>query len=683
MATAVSPSRTLASPSLEDMQQQIVRLFADRRLEEAARHAREFLARAPHHSFGPKALATILGEQGQWTEALGWYERIAALYSSDSEFANNYGKALRHLGRLHDALAQFQRAINIDSRFAVAWDNLGLTLHQLDRLEDAERALQQAITLAPHVASAYEHFGNVLLLQCNIPGAEAAYRKALSLAPESHQLLNNLGSLLHGAGRHAEAEACFRQSLTLQPRYAPAWNSLGHLLASHGLHAEAELCFRAAIEHDPQHAVAHSNLLFSIAHRPEVDPADLLAEHLAFRDRFEAPLRTEWRVHSNTRDPHRALRLGFLSGDLHDHAVIRYLLPMLLHLAQYAEFTLITYSNDRIEDHVTAQLKSLFHNWRSVSLMSDVALAEQIRSDGIDILFDLSGHTGYNRLLALARKPAPIQIGWIGYVGTTGLDAMDYFIADRHFVTPELESQFTEKILHLPAGTPFQPFDRSPDVNELPAIASGVFTFGSFNRINKLSREVISTWSSILRGAPQARLLLAAMPDATPSERLLQWFREDNISPERLTFLATRGVEATLKLHHGVDLCLDPFPYGGSTTNNHALWMGVPTLTLPGRTLPSRMGTSLARHVGIPEFIAASRDEYIAKAIAHAQNPAHLGRLRGQLRHRFSESIFHRPDIIMAALVQALRAVWHRWCEDLDAKTMDFSGADTTNVETE
>jgi predicted O-linked N-acetylglucosamine transferase (SPINDLY family) len=655
----------------QTLPEQIVALFEERKYSEVERLARRMTVLVPREGFGWKALATVLGAQGKWEKALAVYRRSAALLDGDAEFQNNFGNALKAVGRFAEAEVRYRRAVALKPEYAEAWDHLGVVLHQMERLDEAETALLRAIVLRPGFGEAYAHLGNLLLIECRIPEAETSYRKALALLPGSAQVQNNLGSLLHGAGRYQDAEACFRRALTLDPQYAPAYNSLGHLMASHGFHAEAEACFRYTLVLQPDHAVAHSNLLFSIAHRSEVTPEALLAEHLAFRERFETPLRSAWRAHGNDRDPERVLRVGFVSGDLHDHAVVRYLRPVLECLQAYPELVLCAYSNGRIEDSVTAQLKMLFAEWRHVSFLSDVQLAEQIRADGIDIVIDLAGHTGYNRLLALARKPAPLQMGWIGYVGTTGLEAMDYFIADRNFIPQELAGQFTEKLLYLPACTPFAPYAHAPAVNALPALENGCFTFGSFNRINKLSREVIALWSEILQAAPGTRLLLAAMPDATPPELLLRWFAEERIAPERLTFLGARGVEATLRLHHQVDLCLDPFPYNGSTTNNHALWMGVPTLTLPGLTAPGRMGASLALHVGLTEFIAADKRDYIAKAVYWAGQWSELAVLRGEVRARFAQSIFLQPEVITAALVRGLRSAWRRWCDGLGPEHID------------
>jgi predicted O-linked N-acetylglucosamine transferase (SPINDLY family) len=321
------------------------------------------------------------------------------------------------------------------------------------------------------------------------------------------------------------------------------------------------------------------------------------------------------------------------------------------------------------QDEETVRYKQLFHHWQDVAHLSDEALAQQIRRDEIDVLIDLSGHSAYNRLLTFARKPAPVQISWIGYVGTTGLDAMDYFIADAHLIPAELQSQFTEKILYLPASISFQPCANSPEVNPLPALGNGYFTFSCLARVNKLNRTLIATWAEILRRVPSSRLHLATMSGGGTPRLVVDWFKEEGISSERLVFVRTSSVADVLQVHHDVDLCLDTFPYNGSTSNNHSLWMGVPTLTLTGEFAHGRMGTTLAGLVGLEGFVTASKEDYIEKAVFWAQNAKALAELRAGLRQRFAESILQKPDVVTGAFVQALRATWGRWCKGLPPDT--------------
>jgi hypothetical protein len=303
-------------------------------------------------------------------------------------------------------------------------------------------------------------------------------------------------------------------------------------------------------------------------------------------------------------------------------------------------------------------------------------LAQQIRADGIDILIDLSGHTRNNRLLTFARKPAPIQASWIGYPGTTGLQAMDYYLADRFLLPPGLfDGQFTEKIVRLPGTAPFCPAQESPPVNALPALTNGCITFGSFNRLNKITRPVVALWSRLMSAVPGSKMLMGAMPEGDDHSGLIDWFAREGIARERLSFHPRSGIAAYLELHHQVDICLDTFPYNGGTTTLHAIWMGVPTLTLAGGTVPARQGAALLGHVGLEEFVAQDAADFVRKGLRWTGDVAALAELRSGLRERFAHSALGRPELIAAGLESALRTMWQRWCAGLPPESFD---ADTT-----
>jgi predicted O-linked N-acetylglucosamine transferase (SPINDLY family) len=313
-------------------------------------------------------------------------------------------------------------------------------------------------------------------------------------------------------------------------------------------------------------------------------------------------------------------------------------------------------------------------HWHPIAGFSDAALAEKISGDGIDILIDLAGHTAENRLLTFARKPAPIQVSWMGYPGTTGLRAMDYYLADRYFLPPgAFDSQFTEKLVHLPASAPFLPDEGAPPVNALPALSKGYITFGSFNRLTKLRPSVIALWSRLLRALPDAHMVLGGMPREGSYDALIGWFAREGIVRERLSFYARCPMPAYLALHHQVDMCLDTFPYTGGTTTNHALWMGVPTLTLAGHTPPGRQGAAMLGHVGLEAFVAEDEKDFQEKGLSWAADLAALAAVRAGLRERCERSPMRRPDVIAAGLESALRNMWQRWCAGLPAQTFEVS----------
>jgi predicted O-linked N-acetylglucosamine transferase (SPINDLY family) len=297
--------------------------------------------------------------------------------------------------------------------------------------------------------------------------------------------------------------------------------------------------------------------------------------------------------------------------------------------------------------------------------------------DGIDVLIDLSGHTALNRLPMFARKPAPVQVTWMGYPGTTGLRAMDYFFADPHFLPPgEFDRHFTEKLVYLPTA-PFQPQRSAPPVNALPALANGFVTFGSFNRLGKLNASTVDLWSKLLREIPGSRMLLAGLDPQVDRRPLLRRFADRGIAEERLTLHDRCGVLTYLALHHQVDLCLDTMPYNGGTTTIHGLWMGVPTLTVAGPTPASRQGAAILGQMQLHEFIARDSRDFIARGLHWNRHLEELADLRSRLRDRWQASADRKPEVIAGAIDQALRRMWRRWCAQLPPESFSTSAAGT------
>jgi predicted O-linked N-acetylglucosamine transferase (SPINDLY family) len=496
---------------------------------------------------------------------------------------------------------------------------------------------------------------------------------AARLLPDDAQAHSNLGAALRLAGRLDEARAAFQRSLAINSGSAAVHSNMGNVLASMGRIDECLKSLRQALLIDPFYAEGFSNFLFWLSHSDAIDPRSLFTEHCRFGDRFEAPLRDRWPQHTNVRDPERRLRVGFVSGDLHHHAVANFFEPVLMHLADSPQLSLHAYSNREVTDHVSQRLRGYMTEWHAIADLSDEALADKILADHIDILIDLSGHTARNRLLAFARKPAPVQITWIGYPGTTGLRAMDYYFADRFKFPPgQCDDQFTEALVYLPASAPFLPFEQAPAVNRLPALSNGHVTFGSFNRLAKLNRSVIALWSQLLRALPDSILLFGGMPKNSDYGDLVGLLAEEGIGRERLRFHQRSDMTSYLGLHHKIDICLDTFPYTGGTTTCHALWMGVPTLTVAGGTAASRAGAAVLGRVALDGFAADDADDFVRKGVAWADNLPALADIRAGMRDRFATSAVGQPAVIAAAFERALRVMWQRWCAGMPAESFSF-----------
>jgi dTDP-4-amino-4,6-dideoxygalactose transaminase/predicted O-linked N-acetylglucosamine transferase (SPINDLY family) len=540
------------------------------------------------------------------------------------------------------------------------------------RFAEAENQARLLMARYPNSGFLWKVLGAALHKQ----GKEAvpALQKSVELMPDDAEAHYNLGTVFKAIGQTRPAVMSFARALEINPNHGDAYNNLGDALSRFGQLDGAIACYRRALEIRPDWAGVYSNLLFALCHHEATDAATLFAEHLRYAELFEAPLRAAWAEHANSRDADRVLQIGFVSADLFNHAVAPFIEPVFAELSSSTQVSLHVYYNNDTEDAVTQRLRGYVRHWRPVAGLSDEALAQRICDDGIDVLIDLSGHTSNNRLPVFARKPAPVQASWIGYPETTGLRAMDYYLADHVFLPHErFAGQFTEQLAYLPAAVAFMPAPEAPAVNALPALSRGYITFGSFNRPSKINRSVIARWAQLLRALPDARMLMGGIPQGGEGDTLIKCFAQEGIAQERLSFHARCDTEAYLSLHHQVDLCLDTFPYNGGTTTLYALWMGVPTLVMTGSTAASRAGASSLSQVGLEAFVAHDSEEFVQKGLYWAGNLAALSDIRAGLRQRFADSVMAQPQLFAASLQQALRIMWRRWCAGLPAQSFEVT----------
>ena len=642
------------------------------RLPEAEASLRQALELKPDFDEAHHNLGNVLRDLGRLSEAEASFRRALEFKPDYHQALGNLGATLHDLGRLAEAEASYRRALELKPDYHEAHGNLAIAMRALGRLPEAEASCRRAVELKPDYHEAHSNLGVLLKELGRLSEAEASCRRALELKPDSHEAHNNLGNVMRELGPSSEAEASYRRALELKPDYHEAHSNLGTLLHDLSRLAEAQASYRRALELKPDFEEARNSLLFCLSHSKEVDAQALFAEYCRFGEVFEAPLLPFWPQHTNSRDPERDLQIGFVSADLRAHPVAYFIEPVLAQLADHPRLSPHAYYNHAIEDDVSRRLRRYLPHWHPIAGLPDSAVAQAIRDDGIDILVDLAGHTAEHRLLTFARKPAPVQASWIGYPGTSGLSAMDYYLTDGFFLPPgQFDAQFTEKLVRLPASAPYLPPDPAPPVNALPALSNGFVTFGSFNRPNKLSPPVIALWSQLLRALPSARMVLGSMPSDGRNDALIEWFAREGVAAERLSFYSRRDTEAYLKLHYQVDLCLDTFPFAGLTTTYHALWMGVPTLTLAGQTVPGRSGAGVLGHLGLDAFVAHDAADFVTKGMSWAADPSGLAALRASLRGRFRESLVGQPATVVAGVAHALRMMWRRWCMGLPAESFE------------
>lgn len=613
--------------------------------------------------------------RGEWDAACASLERAAALAPDWALPPLNLALARRETGDAAAALSHGRRALALAPDLPEAHHNLAGCLTDVGRFEQAVHHFRQAQALKPDWLPALLGLGSALVSLGRHEDALTTLDRALALdgaSPRAHFLR---ALALKKLGRLEETVAALETVLRLTPHDALARCALGDAERDRRRLPQALAHYRQTLAETPDFHRAHAHLLFALCHDQTAPPEAVAAAHRAFGARIEAPWREHWPDHGALLQPQPVLNLGFVSADLARHAVATFVQPLWAALDR-RRFRLVAYSNRVEEDDISEALKQLAHLWRPVAQLSDDALAQQIQQDEIHVLFDLSGHTNGHRLPVFARKPAPVQISWIGYPNTTGLTAMDYYIADRFEAPPGLlDPFFTEKIIRLPATSCFQPSDVAPQVTPLPALTRGRLTFGSFNRASKLSEASLDLWSAVLRALPQARLILAGVCDgaveAATRQDISARFAARGVAAERLEFAPRGDMADYLSRHGAVDLILDTLPYNGGTTSFHAAWMGAPVLTLAGQTLPGREGVSINSHLGLTEFIAETPEQFVALAVAWSRRLPELAALRADLRQRMADSRLGRPDLLARSLEQALLTLWQRRIAGLSAESFE------------
>lgn len=632
------------------------------RNEDAAAACREVLKAAPQAADAHHLLGIIAHRAGRPDDAAAHVRRAIEASPSQAEFHNTLGAIERAAGRLDAAVASFSRALELAPQHVQAMVNLGNALAADRRFEEAAESYRQALVLAPDAPGVHNNLGNVLRELADFDGAIASYQTALRLAPNYIEARSNLGVVLANAERYGEAVTAYRQALALDPNHLPALANIGNALLVTGEHREAIAHYEHAMALQPDFLQVHGNIVALQNYLDEASGRGTLA--LARRYGAQLPIGAHHRF-ANPADPTRRLRVGLVSGDLREHSVTRFLMPMLAaHDPDALEFA--AYSTGRIEDHATAAMRPHFGLWRSIRGRSAEEAVEIIRGDAVDILVDLSGYTDGARLDVFARRGAPVQATWLGYSGTTGVPAIDYILADR-WVAPEgTEDEFSETVQRL--GDSYLCFGQ-PDwaaPGELPATRKGHITFGSFNNIGKVGERTIATWIEVLRIIPDSRLLLKSSKGGVQDklDELRQRFVAAGIESQRLEFVdRVPGRAAHLALYDEIDIGLDPFPYNGTTTTCEALWMGVPVLTMRGESFVARVGESLMQTIGLPDWIAEDASDYVARAARFAGDADALAALRSGLRPRFAASPLGDAPRFARSFEAALRQMWQCWCE--------------------
>ncbi len=664
------------------------------RWDEAASAYRRALRSDPQSADAEFALGMVLQRGGRLSQAAATYRRALALRPGDAAVLGNLGAALLELGDVDQAVEVLRTARGIEPLTAAhainlaialcrrrefgaaepllretlarepnhpeAEFNLAIALRGLGRPQEAIPHYRNAVALRPDYADALNNLGSLHKELGDFSAAMADFEAALRVRPDYVIALNNAGCVLRTLGRIDAAEDMLRRGLVIAPRHAALHDNLGSVLKDAGELDEAIGCFRRALDIDPTNPATHSNLAYALSFfSPEAQP--ILDECARWNARFAEPLRPRTTPRPQHASAHRRLKIGYVSPDFRDHCQSLFTLPLFAHHDR-AAVEIFCYSSVERPDDYTRRIAGCTDVWRDARGLDDAALCEVIRKDGIDILVDLTMHMAGGRPLVFARKPAPVQIAWLAYPGTTGMSAMDHRLSDPRLDPPGFDHHYSERTLRLPDSFwCYDPLTDRPGVNPLPALERGYLTLGCLNNPCKLTDDTLQLWGGVMRALPDARLLLMA-PAGRHRRRLLQRLEAQQIAGQRVGFVEFRPRAQYLHTYHDIDFGLDTVPYNGHTTSLDSMWMGVPVLTRVGRTCVGRGGLSQLYQLNLLELAAESDAAFIGSAVELAGDVPRLAALRSQLRWRLERSALMDAARFAANIEDAYRRAWSAYC---------------------
>lgn len=600
-------------------------------------------------------------QAGRFGNAIALYQMVLEREPGHAEAHSNLGIALQAQGRLEEAIACQRRAIAAKPAWADAHRNLGIVLEQQGQPDEAVACYRQAIKLRPSYAEAHGNLGRLLEELGQIEAAAASSRKATELKAKFPEAYSNLGSALLKLGRLREAVAACRRAIILKPDLLEAYNNLGRALGDQGQVQEALANYGKALAIKPNHFSVYSNLLFTKNYDPDHSPDDMRALAQRFGSLVSGSAKhplTSWAGKASD----QPLRVGVVSADLRNHAV-GFFLDNVLRAINPNRIELLAFPSSGYEDELTIRIKPSFKAWLPIHLMGDEAAARMIHAHGVHVLLDLSGHTSGNRLPLFGWRPAPVQATWLGYFATTGVAEMDYIIGDPNLTPPAEASHFTEAAWPLPEiAYCFTPPPVNVAVSGLPAHLCGRLTFGCFSNLTKVSDDVIAVWARVLGAVPGSRMMLKTKQfrDAAMRDDIAKRFAAQGITGDRLLIEPPSDRADYLRAYHQVDMMLDTFPYPGGTTSAEALWMGVPVLTKRGDRFLSHFGETIARNAGLPDWIATTDDEYVAKAVQFSSDLDRLASFRARLRGQVLASPLFDAPRFARHFEDAMEGMWNR-----------------------
>jgi predicted O-linked N-acetylglucosamine transferase (SPINDLY family) len=656
----------------------------------------QMLERLPGHPAVLQGLGLLKHSQGKHEQALQMLRDAVSHAPRAAELRCNLAAVLGLLGRHSDAAVELRQALRSQPDHAEAWSNLGVALEKMQEFDEAISAYRRALELKPRYANTWKFLGNAYRRAKRWSEAEAAYRLCIELGDASAEVHHCLGTALQSLKRSDEALVEFRAAVSLQPQYTRARISLGRLLNRFGrfveaanvlhqglalqpqngqLHAhlaytlgelgeldEVLSCLRAQLAMNPDAADVRSALLYTLHYHAASTPELLYREHVEWGKRYVDRLADARRPHGNQPNLDRRLKIGYVSPDFREHTVPRFIAPVIKN-HDHDRFEVYCYSNSDRDDRTKARLRGWADHWREIRKLSDEDADRLIREDGIDILVDLRGHAADNRLLLFARKPAPVQAVMIGYFDTTGLPTIDYRLTDeQQDPTGESERYHVEALSRLPQTSwCYGADEEAPAVVDPPALTNGYVTFGSLNKIIKVTPECVRVWAAVLETEVRSRLMLVA-PGRDSRQFVHDRLVRFGLPPDRIVLLDKAPTrQAYLDRFGQIDVSLDTYPFSGITTTCDGLWMGVPTVTLTGTTSVSRAGRSILSAIGLAELVASTPDQYVQAAASLARDLPRLKAVRAGMRQRMQDSPLMDHAGYTRRLESSFINMWSRW----------------------
>src|SRR6266571_1311554 len=657
-ALALDPQDAYANYNLGNL------LYARGELARAERLLRSALERKPEFPEARVVLSNVYDAQGEFAAAAAELELALRQRPDYAGALYNYALVLKKLGRPAEAESALRRLLGIDPAYPRASYELALLLvRRSDRLQEAGRLFRLALEQEPEFPEAHAGLYQVCRLQGDLPAAAAELEAALKQRPEWAEALHNYGMLLREWGRLTEAETALRRAIAIDAECFPAYRMLGSVLLSQSRIGEALETLRAGRERGPAELDLESAELFALNFSEDISSEALFARHRAFGVRVERAHPARFGPFQNPKDPERRLRVGYVSHDFNYHPVALFFLPLLERHDRSAT-EIYCYSSGERTDEVTRRLAGRADAWREAVSMSSAELADLIHSDRIDILVDLSGHSGIPALGVFAQQPAPVQVTWLGYMNTSGLTRIQYRICDGYTDPPGAADRLhTETLIRLPfVQWCYRPYISIDPATRPPVERNGYITFGSSNQVSKVSPMARRLWAEILMRLPDSRLVIDRASRGAAQDGLLRDLEAAGVAAGRISFRQPASLEEYFRRFDDVDIALDTMPYSGCTTTCDTLWMGVPVVTLPGSGSVTRATASILSVTGLADWIAPNREDYLRLNLELAKDRARLAELRGSLRERMRASPIMDEPRFAREMEGAYRTMWRRWC---------------------